>query len=86
MSIWYLKVFGIYQIGQKVIDDMYVEQMENLENLLRCFIKFYDFYFFKCFQSVKGWNDIFYLIFELVVVFNSLIWYLVQFISREQMG
>ncbi|TNN52237.1 Glutamine-rich protein 1 [Liparis tanakae] len=34
-------------MGQRVTDDMYSEQLEDLENPLRCPIKLYDFYLFK---------------------------------------
>ncbi|XP_064812685.1 transcriptional regulator QRICH1-like isoform X1 [Oncorhynchus masou masou] len=84
-SIRYLKPVGQHQIGQKVTDDMYAEQLEHPENPLRCPIKLYDFYLFKCPQSAKGRNDAFYLNPEPVVAPNSPLWYSTQPINREQM-
>ncbi|XP_036434608.1 glutamine-rich protein 1-like isoform X2 [Colossoma macropomum] len=84
-SIRYLKGIGQYQVGQKVTDDMYAEQSEYPENPLRCPIKLYDFYLFKCPQSDKGRNDVFYLTPEPVVTPNSPIWYSTQPVSREQL-
>ncbi|KAL1021536.1 hypothetical protein UPYG_G00014520 [Umbra pygmaea] len=84
-SIRFLKAAGQHQIGQKVTDDMYAEQMEDTENPLRCPIKLYDFYLFKCPQCAKGRNDTFYLSPEPVVAPNSPMWYSIQPISREQM-
>nr|XP_046221092.1 transcriptional regulator QRICH1-like isoform X1 [Oncorhynchus gorbuscha]XP_046221093.1 transcriptional regulator QRICH1-like isoform X1 [Oncorhynchus gorbuscha] len=84
-SIRYLKPVGQHQIGQKVTDDMYAEQLEHPENPLRCPIKLYDFYLFKSPQSAKGRNDAFYLNPEPVVAPNSPLWYSTQPINREQM-
>ncbi|XP_037334147.2 transcriptional regulator QRICH1-like isoform X1 [Pungitius pungitius] len=83
-SIRYLKSTERF-IGQKVTDDMYLEQLEDPENPLRCPIKLYDFYLFKCPQSAKGRNDTFYLTPEPVVAPNSPIWYSTQPISNEQL-
>ncbi|XP_029579596.1 glutamine-rich protein 1 isoform X1 [Salmo trutta] len=85
-SIRYLKPVGQHQIGQKVTDDMYAEQLEHPENPLRCPIKLYDFYLFKCPQSAKGRNDAFYLNPEPVVAPNSPLWYSTQPINKEQMA
>ncbi|XP_078275908.1 transcriptional regulator QRICH1-like isoform X1 [Rhinoraja longicauda] len=84
-SIRYLRLYGQIQAGQKVTEDMYVEQLENSENPLRCPIKLYDFYLFKCPQSAKGRNDAFYLNAEPVVAPNSPIWYSTQPVSYEAM-
>uniref|UniRef100_A0A4W3J3P8 Glutamine-rich protein 1-like n=1 Tax=Callorhinchus milii TaxID=7868 RepID=A0A4W3J3P8_CALMI len=84
-SIRYLRLYGQLQAGQKVTEDMYVEQLENSENPLRCPIKLYDFYLFKCPQSAKGRNDAFYLNAEPVVAPNSPIWYSTQPVSSEAM-
>ncbi|XP_062928662.1 transcriptional regulator QRICH1-like [Mobula hypostoma] len=84
-SIRYLRLYGQLQAGQKVTEDMYVEQLENSENPLRCPIKLYDFYLFKCPQSAKGRNDAFYLNAEPVVAPNSPIWYSTQPVSNEAM-
>lgn len=81
--IRYLKAPGLH-IGQKVTDDMYVEQLENPENPLRCPIKLYDFYLFKCPQSARGRNDTFYLTPEPVVAPNSPLWYSGQPITKHQ--
>ncbi|KAJ8016145.1 hypothetical protein DPEC_G00004150 [Dallia pectoralis] len=84
-SIRYLKAAGQHQIGQKVTDDMYAEQLEDPKNPLRCPIKLYDFYLFKCPQCAKGRNDTMYLNPEPVVAPNSPMWYSTQPISIEQM-
>lgn len=81
--IRYLKAPGLH-IGQKVTDDMYVEQLENPESPLRCPIKLYDFYLFKCPQSARGRNDTFYLTPEPVVAPNSPLWYSAQPITKDQ--
>ncbi|KAM9830892.1 transcriptional regulator QRICH1-like isoform 1-T2 [Syngnathus typhle] len=83
-SIRYLKTAERF-IGQKVTDDMYLEQLEDPENPLRCPIKLYDFYLFKCPQSVKGRHDTFYLTPEPVVAPNSPIWYSIQPIPKEEL-
>ncbi|XP_072537128.1 transcriptional regulator QRICH1-like [Salminus brasiliensis] len=84
-SIRYLKGIGQHQVGQKVTDDMYAEQLEYPENPLRCPVKLYDYYLFKCPQSDKGRNDAFYLTPETVVSPTSPIWYSTQPVSREQL-
>ncbi|XP_028853279.1 transcriptional regulator QRICH1 isoform X2 [Denticeps clupeoides] len=84
-SIRYLKGAGPHHIGQKVTDDMYVEQSEDPENPLRCPIKLYDFYLFKCPQCAKGRNDTYYLTPEPVVAPNSPIWYSTHPIPSEQL-
>ncbi|XP_078465586.1 transcriptional regulator QRICH1 isoform X1 [Lampetra planeri] len=84
-SIRYLRNYGQIQAGQKITDDMYAEQPENVENPLRCPIKLYDFYLFKCPQSVKGKSDIFYLTPEPVVAPNSPIWYSAQPVGASGM-
>ncbi|XP_035376558.1 glutamine-rich protein 1-like [Electrophorus electricus] len=84
-SIRYLKGVGSHHVGQKVTDDMYVEQAEDPENPLRCPIKLYDFYLFKCPQTAKGRNDTYYLTPEPVVAPNSPIWYSTQPITCEQL-
>uniref|UniRef100_UPI00358FDF2F transcriptional regulator QRICH1 n=1 Tax=Myxine glutinosa TaxID=7769 RepID=UPI00358FDF2F len=84
-SIRYLRNYGQIQAGQKITDDMYAEQPENVENPLRCPIKLYDFYLFKCPQSVKGKSDMFYLTPEPVVAPNSPIWYSSQPVNSTVM-
>ncbi|KAF7695103.1 transcriptional regulator QRICH1-like isoform X2 [Silurus meridionalis] len=84
-SIRYLKGLAQHQAGQKVTDDMYVEQSEQLDNPLRCPIKLYDFYLFKCPQSDKGHNDVFYLTPEPVVAPDSPIWYSTQPVLQQRL-
>uniref|UniRef100_A0A8B9LE65 Glutamine rich 1 n=1 Tax=Astyanax mexicanus TaxID=7994 RepID=A0A8B9LE65_ASTMX len=83
--IRYLKGIANYQIGQKVTDDMYVEQAEQPENPPRCPVKLYDLYLSKCPPSDKGRNDVFYLNPESVFTHTSPIWYSTQSVSREQL-
>ncbi|KAI5101530.1 glutamine-rich protein 1, partial [Silurus meridionalis] len=84
-SIRYLKGLAQHQAGQKVTDDMYAEQSEQLDNPLRCPIKLYDFYLFKCPQSDKGHNDVFYLTPEPVVAPDSPIWYSTQPVLQQRL-
>ncbi|XP_017271396.1 glutamine-rich protein 1 [Kryptolebias marmoratus] len=83
-SIRFLKVQSQHSAGQKGTDDMYVEQIEDPENPLRCPIKLYDFYLFKCPQSVKGRNDVYYMTPEPVVAPNSPMWYSSQPLTSQQ--
>ncbi|KAI5621919.1 glutamine-rich protein 1 [Silurus asotus] len=84
-SIRYFKGLAQHQAGQKVTDDMYAEQSEQLDNPLRCPIKLYDFYLFKCPQSDKGHNDVFYLTPEPVVAPDSPIWYSTQPVLQQRL-
>ncbi|XP_060787609.1 transcriptional regulator QRICH1-like isoform X2 [Neoarius graeffei] len=84
-SIRYLKGLTQHQVGQKVTDDTYIEQLEQPENPLRCPIKLYDFYLLKCPQSDKSRNDAFYLTPESVVAPNSPIWYSTQPVMPQQL-
>ncbi|XP_037534786.1 glutamine-rich protein 1 [Nematolebias whitei] len=83
-SIRFLKVQNQHSTGQKGTDDMYVEQIEDPETPLRCPIKLYDFYLFKCPQSVKGRNDVYYMTPEPVVAPNSPMWYSSQPLTSQQ--
>ncbi|XP_042360900.1 transcriptional regulator QRICH1-like isoform X2 [Plectropomus leopardus] len=83
-SIRLLKGQGPHSAAQKGCDDMYEEQIEDPENPLRCPIKLYDFYLFKCPQSVKGRNDVYYMTPEPVVAPNSPMWYSSQPLTIQQ--
>ncbi|XP_013861842.1 transcriptional regulator QRICH1 isoform X2 [Austrofundulus limnaeus] len=84
-SIRFLKVQSQHSGAQKGSDDMYVEQIEDPESPLRCPIKLYDFYLFKCPQSVKGRNDVYYMTPEPVVAPNSPMWYSSQPLTSQQL-
>lgn len=85
-SIRLLKGQVPHGTGQKGVDDPYEEQTEDPENPLRCPIKLYDFYLFKCPQSVKGRNDVYYMTPEPVVSPNSPMWYSSQPLTSQQVA
>lgn len=84
-SIRYLKGLAQHQVGQKVTEDMYAEQTEQLDDPSRCPVKLNDFYVLKCPQSDKGRNDAFYLTPEPVVAPDSPIWYSTQPVLHQQL-
>lgn len=84
-TVRFLRLYGQIQVGQKALEETYVEQPENPDNPLQCPIKLYDFYRFKCPQGARGPSDAFYLIPEPVVAPNSPIWYSAQPVNEELM-
>ncbi|CAB3362731.1 Hypothetical predicted protein [Cloeon dipterum] len=59
------------------------EQQENELNPLRCPVKLYEFYVSKCPESVRGRNDVFYLLPERSCVPDSPVWYSTMSMPKE---
>ncbi|XP_059471481.1 zinc finger MYM-type protein 4 [Neocloeon triangulifer] len=62
------------------------EQQENESNPLRCPVKLYEFYVSKCPESVRGRNDVFYLLPERSCVPDSPVWYSTMSMPKDAVG